>query len=244
MSLLEARDVQVTLGSRSIIREVNLAIEPGQVLGVLGPTGAGKTTLFKVLVGELRPCTGLVWFDGMDVTKLALWNRARLGIGYIPQTPSVLVDLDVRRNLQSFEKLVAATRKGPDYWAQQVGLEHRLEVRAGNLSGGERRLLELARSLIGGPKALICDEPFAGMDPLAAGMVAKKLRDLADSGIAVLVSDHHALIALSICDRAGLVLNGRLYPWKTPDEWQCDELVRQCYLGHYGDARHASQVVS
>jgi lipopolysaccharide export system ATP-binding protein len=207
------------------------------VTGLLGPTGAGKTTLFEVLVGERTPESGSVWLLGAEVTQKPLWRRARMGVGYIPQTPSVLPDLDVRGNLESFERFVGGERKGAVYWADLVGLGPRMKVRAGSLSGGERRLLEVARSLVARPRVLICDEPFSGIDPVGAMRVAETLRSRAGEGLAVLLSDHHASIALRVCDEAGLLLDGRLEVWGTPDELMSDGLVRERYLGGSMDGR-------
>ena len=209
----------------------------GRVTGLLGPTGAGKTTLFEVLVGERTPERGSVWLLGAEVTQKPLWRRARMGVGYIPQTPSVLPDLDVRGNLESFERFVGGERKGAVYWADLVGLGPRMKVRAGSLSGGERRLLEVARSLVARPRVLICDEPFSGIDPVGAMRVAETLRSRAGEGLAVLLSDHHASIALRVCDEAGLLLDGRLEVWGTPDELMSDGLVRERYLGGSMDGR-------
>ena len=214
-----------------MLRGVDVTLETGQVLGVLGPTGAGKTTLFKALVGELVPSQGQVWLGVQQVTTLPLWRRARLGIGYMAQGPSVFVDLSVRNNLVTYEALAKRGNRGASYWAQRVGLDKRMDVRAGDLSGGERRLLELARVMVMEPKVVVCDEPFAGIDPLGAGKVARQLRMLANGGVGVMLSDHHAAIALGICDRAGLLVDGAIQLWESPQRWQADERVRRYYLG-------------
>lgn len=232
---LEASGIEVGWGGKPVLRGVDFRVGEGEVVGLLGPTGAGKTTLFRVLVGELRPDAGTVRLDGNDVTRLPLWRRARMGVGYIPQTPSVLPDLDVRSNLRSFEKLVGGPRRGVAHWAALVGLDHRLTVKAGALSGGERRLLEVARSLVARPRVLVCDEPFAGIDPLGATRVAETLRQQARGGVGVVLSDHHAAIALRICDRAGLLLDGRIAVWGEPDVLASDPLVRERYLGESMD---------
>ena len=229
--VLEACGIEVSRGGISVLRGVSLSLRVGRVTGLLGPTGAGKTTLFEVLVGERVPDAGSVCLLGKNVEKLPLWRRARMGVGYIPQTPSVLPDLTVRENFVCYERLVKAEAKGAAYWAEMVGLECRMGVRAGSLSGGERRLLEVARSLVGRPQLLICDEPFAGIDPVGAMRVAEMLRLLAAEGIAVLLSDHHASIALRVCDEAGLLLDGKVRMWGTPSELVSSPLVRERYLG-------------
>ncbi len=229
--MLEARGVHVRWGGTEALRGVDLCVKSGRVTGLLGPTGAGKTTLFRVLVGESRCERGAVYWDGQEVTREPLWRRARMGIGYIPQLPSVLPDLDVRGNLDCFEALVGGQKRGAEHWAQVVRLGHRMRVKAGALSGGERRLLEVARSLVARPRVLICDEPFSGIDPMGARRVAKTLRRQADVGVGVLISDHRAATALRICDEVGLLLDGRLQVWGSPEKWSHDPVVRERYLG-------------
>lgn len=230
-ALLEARGVEVRWGATAVLRGVDVVIDSGRVTGLLGPTGAGKTTLFRVLVGETQPVVGRVRMEGRDVTALPLWRRARLGIGYLPQGPSVLPDLTVEGNLVAFEKLIGRDRRGARHWAEVVGLEHRMGVLAGVLSGGERRLLEIARSLVAGPKVLVCDEPFSGIDPVSAMRIAETLREHAAGGLGVVLSDHHASIALRVCDEVGLLLDGRVESWGPPERWKSDPLVRERYLG-------------
>src|SRR5690348_2409638 len=166
---LAARDVMVALAGTEVVRGVTLSLEEGEVVGVLGPSGAGKTTLFRAMVGEVALVSGRIELDGNDVSREPLWQRVRRGLGYVPQTPSVLWDLTVEQNLETFERLARVTpRIGAREWAGRVELGERLGVRAGELSGGERRRLELARALLGQPKVLVCDEPFAGIDPAGA----------------------------------------------------------------------------
>jgi lipopolysaccharide export system ATP-binding protein len=231
---VEARDLSINVAGTEVVRGVTLALAPGEILGVLGPTGAGKSTLFRALVGEVIPDRGTVFLEGKDVTREPLWRRARLGIGYVPQTPTVLVDLTVRENVDTFERLV--TRPGPDrrgvpYWADRLDLSHRLDVRAGQLSGGERRRLELARALIARPRVLVCDEPFAGIDPVGAERIGVLLKGEAAAGVAVLFADHHVAEALDICDRALLLLDGRVELTASPDQFREHPLVQGRYLG-------------
>ena len=229
---LEARDVVVTVGETEVVRGVSLTLVPGEVVGVLGPSGAGKTTLFRAMVGEISVSSGKVEIDGADVSKEPLWRRARRGVGYLPQTPSVLWDLTVEQNLATFESLCRPRAPlGAAAWAASVELSGRLSVRAGELSGGERRRLELARALVARPKVLVCDEPFAGIDPAGAERLGKLLRQQAEAGTAVVLADHHVAEALLVCHRALLLIDGRIEAAGPPEEFREHPLVVGRYLG-------------
>jgi lipopolysaccharide export system ATP-binding protein len=180
---IAAKGVRVVLGGKAILRGVDLEARPGEVVGVLGPSGAGKSTLFRVLVGEIAPDAGAVELHGAPVTSWPLWQRARAGV---PQGPSVLWDLTVRENLDAYRAIARLPPEDARKAASRVGLEDRLQVRAGELSGGERRRLELARAVTRQPKVLVCDEPFAGVDPAGAAKLGDLLRDLAEQGASVL----------------------------------------------------------
>jgi len=228
---MEARGIEVSRGGVSVLRGVSLSLCSGRVVGLLGPTGAGKTTLFEVLVGNVFPDVGGVYLDGVDVVRYPMWRRVRLGVGYVPQVPSVLPDLSVRDNLVSFERLVGGDVRGAGYWSELVGLSAKLGVRVGSLSGGERRLLEIARSLVARPRVLVCDEPFSGIDPVVAIRVSGLLRGLARDGMAVLLSDHHAKVAFGVCEEVGVILDGVIWRWGTPRDVALDGVVRERYLG-------------
>lgn len=234
--VLEARAVAVRLGGRSVVRGVDLAVCAGEVLGLFGPSGAGKSTLMRALAGEEPLAAGAVSLGGVDVTAMPLWERARRGLGYVPQTPSVLFDLSARDNLRVFASVVGRTpadRKAAEDRAHtlagRLGLAGRLEVLASQLSGGERRRLELARALVAAPRVLLCDEPFAAIDPRGTEAVGRALRACADAGSAVLLSDHHVAAALPLCDRAALLLEGELAVAATPDAFASSEEVRRHY---------------
>ncbi|WP_394827585.1 ATP-binding cassette domain-containing protein [Pendulispora albinea] len=230
---LEAKGLRVLRGGKVILRDVDVTAHEGEVLGVLGPSGAGKSTLFRALVGERLPDAGTVRLGERDVTQWPLWKRAREGVGYIPQSPSVLWDLTVRENLVAFHRIVHGTDGKPEERAEAVGLDQRLDVRAGELSGGERRRLEFARATTGDPRVLVCDEPFSGIDPVGAARLGELLRARAAHGTAVLLADHHVEEALSVCTRAILLLDGAVAVSAAPDAFKEHPLVRGRYLGTF-----------
>jgi lipopolysaccharide export system ATP-binding protein len=229
--VLVARGLRVTRGGRAILRGVDIEAHRGEVLGVLGPSGAGKSTLFRALVGEALPDEGTVVLEGREVTRQPLWRRAREGMGYVPQGPSVLWDLTVRSNLQAFRRIAGLAPEEPRIAAARVGLGERLDVRAGELSGGERRRLELARAVTRTPRVLICDEPFAGVDPAGAEKLADLFSALAATGAAVVLADHHVAEALRVCARAVLLLDGVIAAAAPAAEFAGLPLVRGRYLG-------------
>jgi lipopolysaccharide export system ATP-binding protein len=244
---LASRDLHVVRGEKTILRGVSVEAYAGEVLGVLGPSGAGKSTLFRALVGELPADDGAVLLGGVDVTREPLWRRARRGVAYVPQTPSVLWDLTVRDNLRVYHRVVrgrgvfsgrtklAGEDDAVDAMAARVALTGRMDVRAGELSGGERRRLELARALTREPTVLVCDEPFAAVDPQQAGRLGEMLRELArgEPRVAVVLADHHVAEALAVCTRAILLLDGRVAVEASPDAFREHPLVVGRYLGSW-----------
>ncbi|MCL2778019.1 MAG: ATP-binding cassette domain-containing protein [Polyangiaceae bacterium] len=250
---IEAREIGVTYGNKAILRGVTVRATPGEVLGVLGPSGAGKSTLFRALVGDIPVTFGEVLLFDKLVTHIPMWGRARHGVAYLPQTPSVLWDLTVHDNLRTYHRIVygngggswldVLTRRGAKgdserhesasiaSIAKRVALEDKMNVKAGALSGGERRRLELARALVRPPKVLICDEPFAGVDPQQASRLGDMLRSLAhESGVAVLLADHHVAEALCICSRVMLLVDGQVAMEGSPREFQEHPVVVDRYL--------------
>lgn len=234
-SAIAARGVKIVAGEKTILRGVDVAAAAGEVLGILGPSGAGKSTLFRALVGETRPDEGKILLFEEDVTLLPLWRRARRGVGYVPQTPSVLWDLTVRQNLEVYQRIVHERddAEAVASLAKRVALDDRMDVRAGELSGGERRRLELARALTRPPRVLVCDEPFAGVDPKQAGALGDILKELAESGVCVLIADHHVEEALRICTRAVLLLDGEVAIEADPESFRAHPTVVGRYLGSW-----------
>lgn len=226
---LAVEGLSVERGGRPIVRGVSLRVRPGTVVALLGPSGAGKSTLLGAVAGEWPLLGGRVMLGGRDVSGLPVWARARLGLGYLPQGPSVLFDLTVRDNLRSFRRL-ARSELDEFELARAYGLEPRLGVKAAHLSGGERRRLELVRALFGSPKVLLCDEPFAGVDPAGVSALAEQLRRQADAGRALVVSDHHAAEALRIADEAHLLADGAIVVSEEPGRFLAHPAVTQRYV--------------
>jgi lipopolysaccharide export system ATP-binding protein len=227
--VLRVEGLLVERGGRPIVRGVSVRVRPGTVVALLGPSGAGKSTFLGAVAGEWRALGGSVWLAGREVSALPVWGRARLGLGYLPQGPSVLFDLSVRDNLRSFRRL--AGYDGDEVaLACTYGLEGRLGVKAAHLSGGERRRLELVRALLGRPKVLLCDEPFAGVDPAGVSVLAARLRQQADEGRALVVSDHHAAEALRIADEAHLLADGVVVVSEEPGRFLAHPAVTQRYV--------------
>lgn len=230
---LRGEALHVVRGGQEILRGVEIEARPGAILAVLGPSGAGKSTLFRALVGELPVASGRVLLGKTDVSSWPLWRRSRAGIGYVPQTPSVLWNLTVRGNLTAFHQIVHGDPGDPVARARRVELAERLDVPAGELSAGERRRLELARALVRPPRVLICDEPFAGVDPVGSARIAKILADLAAQGVAIVLADHHVAEALALATVAMLLLDGKVATVGDPASFQEHPLVRGRYLGSW-----------
>ncbi len=211
---------------------VDVEVAAGEVVALLGPSGAGKSTLFRVLSGELSAQSGVVTLQGQDISKEPLWRRARAGLGYVPQTPSVLFDLSVADNVATFERISGAAKQGLAERLEAVGLDDSYAPRrARDLSGGERRRLELLRVLIPKPRLLLLDEPLAGVDPGGAAKIGQVVRKAAEDGAGVLVADHRVREALAFSDRAGLLLDGSIRVWESPEAFEDHPEVRNRYLG-------------
>jgi lipopolysaccharide export system ATP-binding protein len=230
---LRGEGLHVVRGGKEILRGVDIEARAGQVLAVVGPSGAGKSTLFRALVGELPVAAGRVTLGATDVSTWPLWRRSRGGVGYVPQTPSVLWNLTVRGNLAAFHQIVHRDPGDPVAEAARVELAERIDVPAGELSAGERRRLELARALVRPPKVLICDEPFAGVDPVGSARIGRLLAALAADGVAIVLADHHVAEALSLATEAMLLLDGKVATRSDPATFQEHPLVQGRYLGSW-----------
>jgi len=235
MLKLQAADLSKSYRGRKIVDDVTLEIRQGEVVGLLGPNGAGKTTTFYILVGLARPDSGRVLLDGEDITDLPMYLRARSGISYLPQEPSVFRKLTVEENLLAVLETLPLTseqrRDRVEELLAQMGLEGVRHNRAFTLSGGERRRLEIARSLVLQPSFVLLDEPFSGIDPLTVVDIQRIIADLSASGIGVLVTDHNVRETLAVTDRAYIINNGKIFRAGSPDELSGDAEVRRVYLG-------------
>ena len=232
---LRADGLTKTYGGRTVVRGVNLDVASGEVVGLLGPNGAGKTTTFYMTVGLTAPDTGRVILNGQDVTDDPMYVRARKGIGYLPQEPSIFRGLTVEQNILAILEtmgLDATTRRERlrDLLAE-LNLTPLAQAPAYTLSGGERRRAEITRALVISPKFMLLDEPFAGIDPIAVSDIQKIIFHLKDRGIGVLITDHNVRETLRITDRAYIVHGGVIFKSGTPDSLAADEDVRRIYLG-------------
>ena len=235
MLRLQAADLSKAYRGRKVVDEVSLDIHQGEVVGLLGPNGAGKTTTFYILVGLARPDYGRVLLDGEDITDLPMYLRARSGISYLPQEPSVFRKLTVEANLMAvLETLPLTTEQRRDRVEEllaQMGLEGVRDSKAYVLSGGERRRLEIARSLVLSPSFVLLDEPFSGIDPLTVVDIQKIIADLSAVGIGVLVTDHNVRETLAVTNRAYIISDGKILFAGTPAELSTNADVRRIYLG-------------
>ena len=233
--LLRAEDLCKRIGSRDILQSVSLEVRSGEVVGLLGPNGAGKTTTFYSIVGLLRPDRGSVSLNGEDVTREPMYRRARKGISYLPQEPSVFRKLTVEQNLMAIlETLPLSREERRERLAallEELGISHLAGTLGEALSGGERRRLEITRALVIEPSFILLDEPFAGVDPLAILDIQSIVRQLKERGIGVLITDHNVRETLGICDRAYILTRGSVLEEGTPQQIAASKRARELYLG-------------
>lgn len=234
MPLLDAQGLVKSYGGRRVVDGISFTVEPGEVVGLLGRNGAGKTTSFRMTMGMITPQEGSVFFDGADLTHQPMYRHARAGMGYLSQEPSVFQRLSVEENLQAILELTSLRRPERRARAQalmvQFGLTHKAHDAARTCSGGERRRLEIARAMIMEPKLVLLDEPFAAVDPHTVEELQLEVRRLASTGVAMLVTDHNVQQTLRICDRAYIIHEGCNLKEGTPREIINDAEVREAYL--------------
>jgi len=220
---------------RKVVREVEINVKAGEIVGLLGPNGAGKTTSFYMIVGLIRPSGGKVFFNGRNVTHVPMYKRARMGMGYLSQEPSIFRNLTVRDNVMSILETLPISGKERkrrlEMLLEDLKISHLAKQKAYTLSGGERRRLEITRALVTDPSIILLDEPFSGVDPLAVHDVQDIVRDLRDRGLGVLITDHNVRETLAVVDRAYLLCEGQVLREGNSDFLVNDEVSRELYLG-------------
>ncbi len=232
---LEAKNIVKTYGKRTVVNGVSLEVNLGEIVGLLGPNGAGKTTSFYMVVGFVKPNNGKVFLNGNEITQMPMYKRARMGIGYLPQEPSVFRKLSVEDNIMGVLEMTKLSKKEREQKMESLIEEFRLgHVRTGKgdtLSGGERRRTEIARALATDPQFILLDEPFAGIDPIAVEDIQYIVSKLKQKNIGILITDHNVQQTLSITDRAYVMFEGKILMQGTAEELAEDEHVRKVYLG-------------
>lgn len=234
--MLVVKGLRKRYGSREVVSDFGLTLEAGEVVGLLGPNGAGKTTCFYMIVGLVPADAGSITLDGKDITQQPMYARAKQGVGYLPQEPSVFRKLSVADNI----RLVLELRADLDHDGRERELSdlldelqigHVADQAGASLSGGERRRVEIARALAGKPRLILLDEPFAGVDPISVNEIQRIVKHLKDRGIGVLITDHNVRETLDICDRAYILANGAVLAQGAPDALLANPDVRRVYLG-------------
>ena len=235
MSLLRTEKLVKEYGRRRVVDGVSIAVNAGEIVGLLGPNGAGKTTTFNMVVGVVKPDAGAVRFEERDVTRLAMHERARLGVGYLTQEPSVFRKLSVEQNIRAILETCRMKRQERKvrlkYLLDELELAPLSKSKAYQLSGGEKRRLEITRALVTSPRLLLLDEPFAGIDPLAVYEVQKIIRRLKERGLGILITDHSAAATLKLVDRAYLIHRGQVVCEGDAEFLVNDSKAREIYLG-------------
>lgn len=236
MEVLSTRDIIKSYGGRRVVNHVSVEVRSGEVVGLLGPNGAGKTTTFYTCVGLVAPDAGQVLLNDRDITREPMYSRARLGLGYLPQEPSIFRKLTVAENVLAIAETIglpnaAACRDLTDSLLAELGLTHLEKSMASSLSGGERRRVEIARALVRSPHFILLDEPFAGIDPIAIRDIQMIVAKLRHRGIGVLITDHNVRETLGICDRAYIMVDGQVLEEGGPDTIARSERARRYYLG-------------
>ena len=236
MTLLETQGLVKKYSGRAVVNDVRITVGQRSIVGLLGRNGAGKTTAFRMIVGMIVPEAGQVFFDGHEITKMPMYKRARLGMGYLSQEPSVFQRLSVRENLMAILETMAIGRTERKRRAtdliERFGLTEVANSQARVLSGGERRKLEIARAMVTNPSLILLDEPFSGVDPIAVEELQTEIRRLVASGVSILITDHNVERTLEVADKAYIIDHGKVIAAGPPAEIIRNELVRKSYLGN------------
>jgi lipopolysaccharide export system ATP-binding protein len=232
---IHTSDLVKRYGDRTVVNHVSIEVKQGEIVGLLGPNGAGKTTTFYMVVGLIKPDEGEVYLSDKEITPQAMYKRAKMGIGYLPQEPSIFRKLSVEDNIKAVLEMTKLSKKEQKQKLESLLEEFRLQhVRKSNgdvLSGGERRRTEIARALAVDPKFILLDEPFAGIDPIAVEDIQAIVAKLKFKNIGILITDHNVTETLSICDRAYLLIEGKIFKHGTAEELAEDDQVKKLYLG-------------
>jgi lipopolysaccharide export system ATP-binding protein len=235
MRKLQTSEISKAYRGRRVVDDLSICVEQGEVVGLLGPNGAGKTTSFYMIVGLISPDSGRILLDDRDITGLPMYQRARLGISYLPQEPSVFRKLTVEENLMAILETLPLSggerRARMIQLIEDLGLEKVRQNKGYALSGGERRRVEIARSLVIQPNFLLLDEPFSGIDPIQVLEIQRIVFELKRNGIGVLVTDHNVRETLAVTDRAYIINNGQIFRAGSPEALRCDPEVKRVYLG-------------
>lgn len=235
MTTLSLQNLVKTYHGRQVVNSVNLEVKSGDVVGLLGPNGAGKTTTFYMTVGMVKPDGGKVFLGNEDITDCPMYIRARKGIGYLPQEPSIFRKLTVKQNIMAILEILPISKSEQEdrtnFLLNELGIKHLAKQKANLLSGGERRRLEITRSLATNPSFILLDEPFAGIDPLAVIDIKKIIGHLKKRGIGILVSDHNVRETLEVCNKAYILNDGKVIESGSPDKIASSKIARRIYLG-------------
>jgi lipopolysaccharide export system ATP-binding protein len=233
--ILKANNIVKYYGKRAVVNGVSIQLKQGEIVGLLGPNGAGKTTTFYMMVGLVNPYSGDVFLDDIDITRLPMYKRAQLGVGYLAQEASVFRKMTVEDNLLAVLEMTKMSKQAQlqkcEDLLNEFGLQRVRKNKGGLLSGGERRRTEIARALATNPKFILLDEPFAGVDPIAVEDIQQIVAKLKEKNIGILITDHNVHETLSITDRAYLLFEGKILKQGTSEELAADEQVRKVYLG-------------
>ncbi len=233
--MLKVRNISKTIKDKNIIKDISFSIDSGNIYGLLGPNGAGKTTTFYSIAGLIKSDAGEIFLENRNITKLPMHERSKLGIKYLPQEPSIFLDLTVRENLLGLAELSyqssSQVNKFLDESVANFGLEEILDSKGRQLSGGQRRKVEIARTLAANPKIILLDEPFAGIDPIAIEEIQKILKIVSKKDVGILITDHNVREALDICYESIVINQGKIIATGSKEELISNELVKKVYIG-------------